>query len=221
MKQLCSSILALVLMVSLAGAQDVINAENAEKRTIGSFHAIETAAGIEVILTKSSKEELAVTATDRDMLPKVRTVVVNGVLKINREDTWKFWNQWKNWRVKVYVSYVNLDGVEASSGGSIVAKDVNLEKVRAEVSSGGTINLTGKVNNLNVDASSGGQFRGYDLQVAVCKVDASSGGGIQVTVSKEISAEASSGGFVRFKGEGLIRNIDVSSGGSVKRQTDK
>ena len=40
-----------------------------------------------------------------------------------------------------------------------------------------------------------------------------------VTVAKEISAKANSGGFIRFKGDATIRDINVNSGGTIKRQS--
>lgn len=222
MKQLFSTLLALSMLFSFALGQEVVSGENVQKRNVGSFHAVKTSAGIQVILTKGNKEELAVTASDADLVDKVKTVVSNGVLRISREnDNWRFWERRKNWKVVVYVSYTDLDGLEASSGGSIQAKSVSLDKLIADVSSGGTITLSGSAKSLSVDGSSGGIFRGYELAVTNCKADVSSGAGVQVTVTKEISAEASSGGYVRFKGEGLIRDINVSSGGSVKRQSDK
>lgn len=211
---------AVVLMaLSSAIAQKVIYDDNVHKRTIGSFHAIETSSGIEVIISKGDKEELAVSVGNTDYLEEVRTVVENGTLKISRRGDWNIWKQWKNWKVKVYVSYTRLDDVKATSGGSITGSDVLLERLSARINSGGSITLTGTVNNLDVDGNSGGQFRGYSLSSTHCKADMSSGAGMQVTVTKEISAKASSGGFIRFKGEALIRDIDVNSGGSVKRQS--
>lgn len=222
MKKIFSSLLGLAMMLSMALGQEVVSGENAQKRNVGSFHSVHTSAGIQVILTKGNKEELAVTASDADLVDRIKTVVSNGVLRISRENNdWKFWERRRNWKVTVYVSYTQLDELEASSGGSINAKGVSLDKLSADVSSGGSITLTGNAKSLNVDGSSGGIFRGYDLSVVNCKADVSSGAGVQVSVSKEISAEASSGGYVRFKGEGLIRDISVNSGGSVKRQTDK
>ena len=222
MKKLFFGLLALSLCFSFALGQEVVAGENAQKRNVGSFHGVKTSAGIQVILTKGAKEELAVTASDADLVDKIKTVVTNGVLRISRDsDNWRFWERKRNWKVVVYVSYTQLDELEASSGGSIQAKAVNLDKLSADVSSGGSITLSGTAQSLSVDGSSGGIFRGYELAVTNCKADVSSGGGVQVTVTKEISAEASSGGYVRFKGEGLMRNINVSSGGSVKRQSDK
>ncbi len=209
----------ILVTISAISAQKVVYDDNVQKRNIRSFHAIETSAGIDVIISKADKEELAVSVGNNDYLDEVSTVVENGILKVSRKGDWKFWNKWKNWKVKVYVSYKNLDAVKANSGGSIEGSDISLEKLRARVNSGGSINLSGTVASLDVDGSSGAMFRGYSLNVTSCKAEASSGAGIQVNVSKEISAKASSGGFVRFKGEALIRDINVNSGGSVKRQS--
>lgn len=210
-----------LLLTSLGGlrAQDMVYGENAEKRAIKAFHAVETSAGIAVVLTKGSKEEIALTASDKEMLSKVKTEVVDGVLKISREDNWKFWERFKqHWKITVYVSYIRLDGVRASSGGSITSKSVDLSALSARVNSGGHISLAGKVNELDVEGNSGGHFRGYDLSVTNCKADVSSGAHVQVTITKEITARASSGGQIRYKGTGLIRDINVNSGGSVKRE---
>ncbi|MBV9987893.1 MAG: DUF2807 domain-containing protein [Chitinophagaceae bacterium] len=215
-----ASIIALsaTLLVSTANAQKVVYDDNVEKREVSAFHAIETSSGIEVILTKGDKEELAVSANHKDYLPEVRTIVQNGVLKISRTDDWKIWRQWKNWRIKVYVSYRDLESLKANSGASIHGSDIALQKLSVRLNSGATITLSGTVQSLDVDGSSGAQFHGYDLSTPNCKAEASSGAGVQITVSKEISARANSGGYVRYRGEGLIRDINVNSGGSVKRQ---
>ncbi len=218
MKRIMMAVTALLITLTVSYAQNVVEGDNVEKRDVKSFHAVEASSGISVKLTKGAKEELAVTASDKEMLGKIKTEVSNGVLKITREnDNWKFWEKWKRWKITVYVSYAQLDAVRATSGSSISCSDINLSRLAAKMGSGGSIDLSGKVDALDVDGSSGAQFNGYGLTATNCKVDVSSGAGIHVTVTKEISAEASSGGFVRFKGDGLIRNINVSSGGSVKR----
>jgi hypothetical protein len=217
MKKIAVSLIAGILAIS-SMAQKVVYDDNVQKRAVHGFHAIEGSAGIEIIINKGDKEELAVSVGDLSYLDEVRTVVENGVLKINRTDNWKLWNQWKNWKVKVYVSYTNLDAVKATSGSTLTGTDIQLNSLRAHFNSGGIITLTGSVDDLNVDGNSGGQFRGYSLIANVCRASLSSGAGVQVTVNKEISARANSGGFMRFKGDARILDINVNSGGSVKRQ---
>ena len=211
--------MAAVLSLSTVTAQKVVYDDNVQKRNISAFHAIETSSGIEVIINKGDREELAVSVGNNNYLDEVSTVVENGILKISRKGDWKFWNKWKDWKVKVYVSYKNLNAISANSGGSVQGADISLEKLTARLNSGGSINLSGTVTSLDVDGSSGAMFHGYSLSTTHCKAEASSGAGVQVNVSKEISAKANSGGFVRFKGDGVIRDINVNSGGSVKRQS--
>lgn len=219
MKRLIMTVLGFVAFTSIILAQKEVVESNIQKRSIGAFSKIESSSGIEVIISKGSKEELGIVVGDQSYIDQVRTVVVGGTLRISRDGDWKFWNTWKNWKVRVYVSYVNLEALEVSSGSSIRGEEVNLSKLNVDMSSGAVVELSGKVGALTVETSSGATFKGYALTANKCNAESSSGGGIQITVDKEINADASSGGYIRYKGEGLIRNIDVSSGGSVKKQS--
>ena len=221
MKRILLSLLVILAGFSsvIAQKEKIVYGDNVTKREIGSFHAVETSSGIEVIMSKGDKEELAVSVNNTAYLNEVRTVVENGVLKISRNSDWKLWNQWKNWKVKVYISYTNIDAIKATSGGSVHVTDLSVNKLSVRMNSGGAITLGGTVASLDVDGSSGAQLKAYSLAADNCNLEVSSGAGIQLTVNKEISAKANSGGFVRFKGNGLIRDINVNSGGSVKRQS--
>jgi Putative auto-transporter adhesin, head GIN domain len=218
MKKIVLFLFASVFTLVHAYAQQEINEANAQKRSVGTFHSIDVSSGIEVILTKGDKEELVVSVGDLAYRDQVKTTVSNGVLKITRDIDWKFWNTWKNWSVRAYVSYTNLDRMTASSGSIIKGKELTLSNLTARASSGAQIQLSGKAEFLDVDVSSGSSFRGNDFSVTKCKAEASSGAGVTITVEKELSAEASSGGNIKYKGNGSIRDINISSGGSVKRQ---
>ncbi|MDE3143856.1 MAG: DUF2807 domain-containing protein [Bacteroidota bacterium] len=218
MKKILLSFAVMLLAASSVTAQKTVYDNNAEKRTVGSFHAIEVSAGIQVIITKGDKEDLAVSATEKELIAKVETVVKNGVLKISRESDWKFWENFKNSKIKVYVSYTTLDGLEASSGASIRGADVDINKLFVHQSSGALIELSGRADVLDVSGNSGSQFNGYDLKTVTCIANVNSGADVKINVSKEISAKANSGGSIRYKGDGSIRDINVNSGGSVKKQ---
>lgn len=234
------SILSISLLLSIAVvAQKQINDPNAESRSAKGFHAIRVATGIELFLTQAGSEAVAVSAINTEHRDRIRTVVENGVLKIFYDnDSWKFWKNDGNKKLKAYVSFVNLDGLDASSGssvrveGAIKSNKLNLDassgatfngkvqvnSLTVDQSSGSFINISGSVGSLTIDGSSGSVFKGYDLTVENCNADMSSGGGAQITVNKELSAEASSGGYVSYKGAGVIKNIKTSSGGSVSKK---
>ena len=228
------------LFVSYLLTAQTINDENAVKRDVKGFHAIKVSHGIQLMLTEGTVEAVAVSANDPEYRDKIRTEVVNGELRIYFDtDWWKEFNKGSNRkRLRAYVSFVKLDGVRASSGstvnveGVIKASKLNMEassgatfngkvevgEMMVDQSSGSVIKISGTVSGkLVADASSGSQFRGYDLTVENCDADLSSGAGVQVTVNKELSVEASSGGYVNYKGNGMIRNVRTSSGGSVRK----
>jgi hypothetical protein len=221
-------------------AQKQINDANVVKRDVKGFHAIRVSHGIEVLLSEGNEEAVAVSANDPKVRDKIVTEVINGELRIYVEHD--FWNEWRNLsrrKLRAYVSFVKLDGVRASSGssikvdGTIKATKLNIEtssgasldgkvevgEMSVDQSSGSVIKISGTVSGkLLADGSSGSVFHGYDLAVENCEADLSSGAGVQVTVNKELSVEASSGGYVKYRGNGLIRNIRTSSGGSVSRK---
>src|SRR5215204_7240321 len=93
-------------LVITSFSQKTINDANAEKRTVGSFHGIDVATGIELTLTKGTAEEVAVSASETEFRNKIVTEVVNGILKIHYETKSGAINKRNETkRLKAYVSY--------------------------------------------------------------------------------------------------------------------
>lgn len=239
MRRHFSLIIALLLSSALF-AQREVNDANAQMRNVKGFHAIKVSHGIELLLTHGSSEAVAVSASDPEFRNKIKTVVDNGVLRIYYDNNFlRDLSDKRRKNLKAYVSFINLDGLDGSSGASIRAEaQLNLSKLELELSSGATfsgkveagslsvdqssgsvVNISGTVNSLKVEGSSGSIFRGFDLEVDNCAAETSSGSGVQVSVNKELTAEASSGGYISYKGSGVITNIRTSSGGSVSRKS--
>lgn len=228
-----------LLFSTFLSAQKEVNDPNAESRSVKNFHAIKVSTGIQLMLSQGNTEAVAVSASTNEYRDNIKTVVENGVLKIYYDnDSWKFWKNGDSKKLKAYVSVINLDGLDASTGasikieglvktntlnveassGAVIKGNIDASVVKVDQSSGAVINMSGSVKDLSVDGSSGSVFHGYELTVDNCNIDASSGGGVQVTVNKELSVEVSSGGYVNYKGQGVIKNIKTSSGGNVSRK---
>lgn len=223
-----------------ASAQKIVNDENAVKREVKSFTAIKVTDGIDVYLSQG-EEAVAVSASEPKYRERIVTEVVNGVLKIyyDREGKWLSDNSYRK-KLKAYVSYKTLEKLEISAGADVSMEGtLTAAKLKVDISSGASFtgkvdvtdldvdqssgagsDFTGKATNLKVETSSGAVFRGYDLATDICNAQASSGGSVRVTVNKELTAKASSGGGIHYKGSGLIRDVDTGSGGSVKRKAD-
>jgi len=234
MKKLLFSLLVTGLITTVS-AQKTINDPNAEKRNVSGFHAIEVGGGIDLYLSQG-EEAVAVSASKNEYRARIKTEVKGGVLKI-----WYEWNSnlrfdWSNHKLKAYVSFKDIDRLEGSGGSDIsvdgsikVAKlamevsggsdfdgKVETSELNIQASGGSDVRISGKTDRLIIDASGGSDFKGYDLASDICNVEASGGSDIQVTVNKELSANASGGSDVYYKGTGLIRDLKTS-GSSIKK----
>jgi len=234
MKKLLFSLLVTGL-ITTASAQKTINDANAEKRNVSGFHAIEVGGGIDLYLSQG-EEAVAVSASKNEYRARIKTEVKNGVLKI-----WYEWNSnlrfdWSNHKLKAYVSFKDIDRLEGSGGSDIsidgsikVAKlaleisggsdfdgKVETSELEIQASGGSDVRISGKATRLAIDASGGSDFKGYDLASDICNVEASGGSDVQVTVNKELSANASGGSDVYYKGTGMIRDLKTS-GSSIKK----
>jgi hypothetical protein len=87
----------------------------------------------------------------------IKTVVENGVLKIYYDnDSWKFWKNGENKKLKAYVSVINPDGLDASAGSTVkIEGPVKSDKLNVEASSGAVMNGNLNVSTLNIDQSRG------------------------------------------------------------------
>jgi hypothetical protein len=237
MKKLITLLPILFSVTFLFAQNTVIHDANAEVRKVGSFHAVEVSNGIKLIIKQGSEEAVAVSASSSDIRDRIKTEVEGGKLKIYFDN-----HGWHDWSVKkelkAYVSFKNLDKLQANSGADASTDgNINVDNLAIDLSSGadfdGIVTAThldvdqssgadmtikGKVNDLNITTSSGADFNGYDLASETCKADASSGSDIEITVNKELQAQASSGGDIHYKGNGVITSVSNSSGGRIKKQ---
>jgi hypothetical protein len=224
-------------LVITAMAQKVVNDKNAQVRNARGFHAIKVSTGIHLYLTQGNEEAVAVSASEVKYRDHIVTEVVDGVLKIYFENTgWHFWDN--DHHLKAYVSCKTLDALSASSGaevevdgslksgemtmhfssGASFSGNVMVTSLKVDQGSGAQSNFSGTASQVHVEASSGSSFKGYDLQTDMCDASTSSGASMSITVNKELTASAHSGGQIYYKGSGLIREISMGSGGEVSRR---
>lgn len=231
-----------LLLVAVTGctllAQEKINDANAEKRSVSSFHGIEVATGIKLMLSEGKIEEVAVSAATAEWRDKIITKVENGILRIYYENKLNSMNTKKEKKeLKAYVSYKNLDRLNANTGAqvellgtlkatslemnvntdAIVNGSVNTNDLKINQNTGSIVTLTGEVTTLDVEGDTGSMFKGTDLKTSTCNVKASTGAGVYITVQKELNVKANTGGFVKYKGDAGIREIKTNTGGSVNK----
>ena len=231
MKQL---VIVFVCMFSLMAF-----AQTKQTRTIGDFSGISSASGIAVEITQGTENSIIVSASKDEFIDKMITEVdKNGVLKIYMEyKKGMGWNNKYNVKLYAYVSYKSINKLMASSGSSLETKntlktdalsidvssgasmDADIQTTDCDVtmSSGSNTSVKGMATNIKMDASSGSIFKGADLSTENCRASVSSGANIKIGVSKKLSASASSGGSIKYKGDPEVEKKSESSGGSIRK----
>lgn len=238
MKKLFLSLVTFISFAAFAQDSKVISDPNAKVRTLtGSFTAISVSSGVDLYLTQGNEESIAVSASDEKYMARFKTEVENGTLKIYYDNKGVTWTAHENRKLKAYVSFKTLQKLNGSSGSEVTVKgsisadnldmkftsgsgfegEISAKQLNVEQNSGSDISISGKADKLTIDVNSGSSFKGYGLTVDYCNAEASSGAEVKITINKELSAKANSGGGIRYKGEALIRDINISSGGAVKR----
>lgn len=208
----------------------VINDPNAVLRPVKGYHGIEVSSAINLYLSQGEEETVAVSARDIKWRDRIRTEVVDGILKIWLDG--KGWSMGNN-KLKAYVSFTTLDKLIASGAsdvyvdGVITGNKLDLElsgasdfkgaikvgELHLDQSGASDTHITGVVTGLAVIESSGASdVKGYDLVIQNCNAHASGASDIRITVNKELNANATGASSIYYKGAGVVR--DVHSGGS-------
>jgi hypothetical protein len=234
-----TSLLAASFFLVTGFAQKTIHDPNVEVRNIsGGFHAIEVSGGIDLYLSNGN-ETVAVSANDKDVRDRIVTEVKDGVLKIYYD--WKkgIKINLKGKSLKAYVSFKSLDKLSASggcdvamegtlqtsklsidlSGGSDFKARISVATLVVNQSGGSDANLTGSAIDMRIDASGGSDFSGYDLVADNCIIQASGGSDVNITVNKELYAEASGASDISWKGSAAVKKASASGAGSVSHRS--
>lgn len=237
MKRFFILIMSMLTLFSLQ-AQQVIYDENVEERKVDQFSAIEVSGTVYLYISQGNETGVAISAGDAKYNNKIKTEVKDGVLKISVDAG--MWNgfSWTNKKLKAYVSVVDFSRLEITgasyvailgnlkadalkvdiSGASEMKGAIQVNNLNLHMSGASVTRLTGSVKTLTVDASGACKVNGFDLQADNVKVEVSGASHVTLTANKELSANASGGSSIQYRGEPAVTNINASSGASIKRK---
>jgi hypothetical protein len=211
---------------SVTGNRNVIT----ETRKINDdFTKIEVGQGIQLFITQSDDLSLVVKA-DENLHKLIRTEVKNGVLKISSKR-----NIRRAKSKKIYLSAPNINAIKATSGSDVVTEntiradifevhvssgadariDINADTVNSSSSSGADLRIKGRANYYTAKATSGSSIRAYSLESKNATVKVNSGANIDVFVTESLTAKATSGGDIDYRGNPKKIDKKKSSGGSI------
>lgn len=204
--------------------------EEEHRKVTSDFTSVSASEGMGVYITQGSELEILVEA-DENVIDLIATDIKDGVLRIHTIESIGRANK------KVYVSLPFITALEttsgahmttntdikterldlsATSGSKLQIKELLVNQLNIDTSSGAKIIVAGTAQNVVSSASSGSDIKAEDLSAVVCRANASSGADITINVSQSLIAEASSGGDIRYKGNAKVEQKQSSSG-KVKR----
>ena len=218
----------ITIMVCVLGLGN-LTGQAVEERTIGKFTEIKASTGIVVYLEKGERESVRVEA-ERGDADNVVTEVSGRTLKIHYSR-----NNSRSNGARVYVTYVTVNDISASSaagiyGRSVIKTDrlavsassaanielsVEVEDLEASASTSADLVLEGTTSFFEGKASTAGDIDAYQLTAEEVNVEATTAGRAKVTVKNKIEARASTAGEVRYRGDPDKSYIDSSTGGTV------
>jgi hypothetical protein len=138
MKKILFALLLLAgFVVNAQEKKSIVYDENAQQRKVPSFTAISVSSAIDLYLTQSNKNEVAVSATNDEIRDHIITEVVGGTLIIRLGDrgTWMSWRKWGNYKTKAYVSIKDIDALTASGASTVhLVNTIESPKMRIKLS---------------------------------------------------------------------------------------
>ena len=143
-----------------------------------------------------------------------------------------------NKKLKVYVSFKNLEKLQASgasdvqlagninvpslaldmSGASDFKGAVKVNDLIIELSGASDATISGVTNTVSIYSTGASDFKGYNLVTDICNAKASGASDIHITVNKEISADASGASDISYRGNAVIKNQHSSGASSIGRK---
>lgn len=118
---------------------------------------------------------------------------------------------------------INLKGkfknvsADVSGSGRVSVNGIISGKADFEISGSGKVEASGSADSMTAEISGSGKVLGANLVTNTCKIDIAGSGDVEITVNKDLDAEISGSGTVRYKGNPARVNSDASGSGSVKK----
>jgi Putative auto-transporter adhesin, head GIN domain len=202
-----------------------------QERKVSDFNAIEVSGAFDVFLSLGSTQSVIVEA-DENLQPIIRAEVHNSTLKIENKEPIR-----DSKSLKVYITVTDLKKIELSgavdlqsqnkltlselsieiSGATDANLDIAVQKLEVSSSGGSKLKFSGMANKVNMDVSGAVDIHAFDLLAEIASLSISGAGDAEINVTKELYAEISGAGTVRYKGDPQKVDSNVSGAGSIKK----
>lgn len=207
---------AILLLAGFAlNAQEktaIVYDENAQVRKVPSFTAISVSSAIDLYLTQSNKNEVAVSATNDEIRDHIITEVVGGTLIIRLGDkgTWFSWRKWGNYKTKAYVSIKDIDALTASGASTVhLINTIESPKMRIKLSGASDFKGNIKAGVLMYQLTGASDYKG---QITANSIDIDGSGASSIELIGNVDDLA-----IEVSGASSAKLYNLTSKGAILR----
>lgn len=203
---------------------------------VGAFNAIKVSHAFEVVIRQGTTHSLEITA-EEDQFEDIIAKVEGDQLIIRREDNHRDYWKGRRDRVRVSITFKDLEEIDLSgasilyaegeikgkdleidcSGASKMEMEIDFHSMEVDLSGASVIRLQGQVIRQEVDASGASSYKAMDLESDKAELEASGASSLRVSVKDELNARASGASSIRYKGEPKRFHAKSSSASSVSK----
>lgn len=199
-------------------------------REIAPFDQVKVSDDLKIKFKKADKENITIVANGIGY-DKIVTESSGRELKIKVKT-----GIYKNTDVQIEVEYVNLRSIDASnkadikfnepltggeltlkaSGSAVINVEVEISALKASLSNGGRIEISGKAELQEVEANLGSKYNAYEFETENGYVKSNTNSDVVVWVKKYLEASAGSKAELKYRGKPEEVKSSSSLGGSIK-----
>ena len=184
-----------------------------EARDVSGFDEVELSGVGNLSIRQTGTESLSVRA-EEDVLPKIRTEVVDGRLLIGPEPNTSIETTEP---IDYELTVDNLRALELSGSGNVDAEGIDTDQLVVDISGSGAVKTSGRAESQEVHVSGAGDYDAQDLESKRVRIEVEGAGSAVVNASEELDAKVGGTGFVEYVGDPTIEQ-DVSGVGRVSKR---
>ncbi|MFN0255673.1 head GIN domain-containing protein [Pedobacter ureilyticus] len=227
LSKISSLFIACIITLNVAAqSSKTVNAKN--------FTNIAVSNGIDLFITQGNAESVVVKGQE-EVIKDVIVLQEGSNLTIKYKEGINWSRLFKGTQIHVYVTVKKLNGIAASGGSDVETQntintdkmsikssggaDLDLNIVCKDISissSGGSdINLKGSAENMVLNTSGGSDVDAFDFKVNYAQVNTSGGSDANIYVNKGLTASATGGSDISYKGNAALKKVSNSKSADI------
>ena len=191
---------------NIQGSGNIIS----ESRELNNFTSIILLGSIDVNI-KTSESNNCVVVADDNLIPYIKTEVVNNKLNISLNESYS-----SEEKLVVNINTPNYDEVSLSGSGNINILDFKNNNLSLNISGSGNITGNGEVETLVVKINGSGNLMSKEIKSTSATITINGSGDAEVFASDSISAKINGSGNIEYFGN--PENVDsiINGSGDIK-----